>query len=376
MAFLIEQQSGRKRKIELDGRALPRPDGVRWGGSQRMDVTWLPGAADAIAQLFGPKERDMSLAGRWGDMYMVGDNPPCSVKVDGQLLTTAMSAAQLLDIVRAEGSLLRVAYESEVRYGFLADWEYGPFPDGRTLQRVDWTARFEWVSKGAAPSAPAIPNQIGTSTLSNRLSILQQQVDVSFDRLQGTADSIRSIVAEPVAKLRSIVNTCNQVAFSWVQRASTAADAAQATVGLTGEVATSSYDLSGTARAVSFAQAASAQQVGRQVGRVGGLQVDAGLGRTLVVARNCRALTAEARDMAGLADETRAATEAALRDAEPVVVIAQRGEDLRDISLRELGSADAWRDVAALNGLFGSEVAPGTPILIPRRSRDRSLSAR
>lgn len=92
--------------------------------------------------------------------------------------------------------------------------------------------------------------------------------------------------------------------------------------------------------------------MGRQVGtRVGGLQVDAGLGRTLVVARNCRALTAEARDMAGLADETRAATEAALRDAEPVVVIAQRGRPTQHRAPRA-GSADAWRDVAALNGLL------------------------
>ena len=49
------------------------------------------------------------------------------------------------------------------------------------------------------------------------------------------------------------------------------------------------------------------------------------------------------------------------------------GEDLRDIALRVLGSADSARDIMVYNGLDGYEVSAGTPILLPRSVRSQSL---
>ena len=39
------------------------------------------------------------------------------------------------------------------------------------------------------------------------------------------------------------------------------------------------------------------------------------------------------------------------------------------VALRVLGSFDGWRDLASLNGLAGSEVAPGTALLVPVGTR-------
>ena len=61
--------------------------------------------------------------------------------------------------------------------------------------------------------------------------------------------------------------------------------------------------------------------------------------------------------------------QAAVADAEPQVTYARAGEDLRDVALRVLGSFDGWRDLASLNGLAGSEVAPGTALLVPVGTR-------
>ncbi|TXH43894.1 MAG: hypothetical protein E6Q97_33520 [Desulfurellales bacterium] len=369
MPFVIEQQDGKRRRIELDGRGLPYPSGVRWGGEQRLESTWLPGSPDAVVQLFGPKERDQSIEGRWATDRMGGDSPSCIVRVDGRQLPTALEAAQLLDLVRIEGMLLRVSYESEVRYGFLRSFEYGPMPEGRTLLRIDWQAQFEWASRNGQMAAPAIPSRLGTSLLSNRLAILAQQVESVDVEMRGQADALRSRLAEPVATLRKTAAAAANLAASWVQRASSAASTAQGTIGITNEVLVSHYAIAGAAQSVAYSQVASRQEFAPVPGRVGGVQSDAGLGSTVVVARDARRMLRLARDLAALGDSVAASTAAALHETEPQVAYAMRGEDLRDVAQRVLGSADAWRDVAAVNGLAGSEVSPGFGLLIPTARR-------
>lgn len=369
MPFVIEQQDGKRRRIELDGRGMPYPSGVRWGGEQRMEATWLPGSPDAVVQLFGPKERDMTVSGRWATDRMGGDSPGCVVTVDGRQLGTAVEAAQLMDLVRIEGMLLRVSYEGEVRYGFLASFDYGPMPEGRTLLRVDWEARFEWASRDGQLAAPAIPNRIGTSALANKLSIALQEVEGVDARMRGQADALRSELAEPVATLRKTSQAANDLAAAWLTRAASAASVARGTLSLTSGVLASSYALTQAAQGVAYSQVASLQEAGPREGRTGGLQVDAGLGAAVVVARDARGMVRKARDLAALGDEVATTTASALRETEPQIAHAMQGEDLRDVAQRVLGSADAWRDVAILNGLSGTEVQPGYPLLMPANRR-------
>jgi len=86
-----------------------------------------------------------------------------------------------------------------------------------------------------------------------------------------------------------------------------------------------------------------------------------------VLASQQQTMISICRQLQDLADQIQAAAQAALVDVEPYVVYVVTGETLRDIARRELGSSAAWRDVARVNGLAGSVVEPGTPLLIPRQ---------
>jgi hypothetical protein len=397
MPFIIEQQP-RGTRVELDGRGLPFASSVEWGSEQRADVTYLPGSPDAVGQIFGPKQIPMSPEGRWGDRYMVGENPSCSVKVDGVLQTSAREAVRVLDRMCEEGLLLRVSYEDEIRYGLLLDFKYRPFAEGRTLERLDWSMRFEWLSKRNQALTPSIPARVGAQNLSARLAIFVQKLQDGAIKLLGKSDEAFAILQEPLTKIRSISNSATQAASALTQQAATAAGIATQLLGLTGELTNVAYEIAnatvGTVCSVAAglqAAAATTANIGQNqldtaVGDVpppaapvilppsgpGQLQEDAGLGTELVLASQQQTMLSICRQLQDLADQIQAAAQAALVDVEPYVVYVVTGETLRDIARRELGSSAAWRDVARVNGLAGSVVEPGTPLLIPR---NRSLTS-
>lgn len=374
MPFLIEQQSSGGRRVELDGRALPRADSVEWGGEQRADVTYLPGSPDAVGQIYGPKQLPMSPEGRWGDRYMRGDSAACLVKVDGRQIENALEAAQIMDRIREEGILLRVAYESEVRYGLLLEWRYRPFAEGRTLERIDWSAKFEWLSRGNKMLTPAIPNRVGAQNFAAKMAILSAQVETAWQNLQGKSDLLLAAAEAPVTRIRGIANTAQQAASSLTQRAADAVNIAQSVTGLASEVTAQAFELGGATASIATSAAASLQLAADRTGNLGSIKIDGGIGADITLARDQQAVLDLCRQLADLADQITVAAEKALADVEPYVVYAMRGETLRDIALRELGSASAWRDIAMVNGLSGSEVVPGLPLLIPRQKQANTPS--
>ena len=131
------------------------------------------------------------------------------------------------------------------------------------------------------------------------------------------------------------------MATSWLQRASTAADAAQATIGLTGELAANAYDLANAARSTAYSQAAAIQNGMVQTRSVGGLQADPGLGKSLVVARDSRQVETHARNLAQLADSVRADTDSAIYAAEPQLAYAL-GSGWGPIKDRKGGDPSEW----------------------------------
>lgn len=396
MPFIIEQQP-RGTRVELDGRGLPFASSVEWGSEQRADVTYLPGSPDAVGQIFGPKQIPMSPEGRWGDRHMVGESPSCSVKVDGVLQTSAREAVRVLDRMCEEGLLLRVSYEDEIRYGLLLDFKYRPFAEGRTLERLDWSMRFEWLSKRNQALTPSIPARVGAQNFAARLAIFVQKLQDGWNGFLGKSEDIFAVMQVPLTKIRGISDSAAQAASALTQQAVTAAGIATQVAGLAGELVNVSYEIAnatvGTVCSVAAGlQAASAttanigqNQLDTAVGDVppplspvilppsgpGQLQQDAGLGVELVLAAQQQSMLSICRQMSDLADQIQAAAQAALVDVEPYVVYVVAGETLRDVARRELGSSAAWRDLATINGLAGSVVEPGTPLLIPR---NRSLT--
>lgn len=391
--FRIEQQGGQRRSLTLDGRGLPFAAGIEWGGEQRADVTYLPGSGDAVAQIFGPKELPMSVEGRWGDRYM-GEGGDCLVVAgDGTAFTSALDAAQYADLIRREGILLRVSYASEVRYGILMEFRYRPFAEGRTLERIDWSMRFEWISRGNKLAVPSVPARVGAQNFAARLAVLQQQVEAAAQGLQDKSTDILGELQAPLAKLRGVTQSAAQAASALTQQAASAAGIAQQVMGLAGELAAAAYGVADGAVSTATSTAAGLQAAASTTANIGQnqldtatgntpptaqvvvlppsgpgqLQLDAGIGAELALAATQEDLLELCRRIFDLADQIQAVAQAALVDVQPYVVYAVRGEDLRDIAKRELGSAAAWRDIAMINGLPGSEVEPGLPLLVPRQ---------
>lgn len=365
----IEQREGRRRRVELEGRGLPFAAGVKWGGEQRMESVWLPGSPSGVAQIFGAKPRDFPIGGRWGDRDMVGAGAQCVVRIDGRQYGSALEAARVLDVIRKEGIEVRVAYEGEVRYGILREWSYGPFAEGRTLDRIDWEARFEWLSEDGAPQAPGVPPRIGIQDLAGTLGIIAQQAATVEGRITGVADAILEVARTPVTRIRELSQQAAQTAQAWSQRAAEALSTAEAAAGLAAEVLAAGAETASAARSMALSQAAAIQAAGERTSSVGSIQTDADLGDQLVVAREALSLQALGKELQALGDRAYADTTTALYDLEPQVTYARAGEDLRAIAFRTLGTRDGWRDVALANGIQGSAVEPGRELLLPRGVR-------
>lgn len=364
----IEQQAGPKRRIILEGRGIAFAESVRWGVEQRIDEIFLPGSPDGIAQVSGSKPKPQTPHGRWRDRYMTGQSPQCVINVNGQQLQSAMDAALLFETVCEEGILLRVAYEQIVRYGMLKDFEYGPFVEGRDLTGIDWRMEFGWLSKTPGPQLPTLPTRTGASDLAGKLAVLVQQLDAAADKASSAVDLVDGYVTQVQSKVelvRSIKNSALQAATDLSQRVTDVASIAKNVWGLCNEVKDAFNQILDVAQGTVSGEALA--QIDPSKSEFDDLSERSSVGKQLAVAAWQRGVMRQAEAMFLLADQVQADVEASLKNVQPQITYAKRGENLRDIARRELGSADEWQRLASANGLSGSEVAPGEPLLIPVR---------
>ncbi len=186
-AFVIEQLTGRKRKVVLTGRALPyRP--FKLSTKQRMELVWLPGYADATVTVLGPAEEPTTVTGYWKDKFVgpnitvaeksggleglvsdvgsalgFGDPPaaPASqqpASLDGVPINNVQELVSVLDDICREGQLLTVKWGVTTRQGMLEEFE----KTWHNAHDVEWSMKFSWSGRGepqplprlTAPTAP------------------------------------------------------------------------------------------------------------------------------------------------------------------------------------------------------------------------------
>lgn len=70
MPVLITELTGDKKTLILDATDLPER-GIEVAGDLRSQATWYPGASSASTQIMGTSEADISLHGRWRDVWAV-----------------------------------------------------------------------------------------------------------------------------------------------------------------------------------------------------------------------------------------------------------------------------------------------------------------
>lgn len=400
-ALVIREMTGELREVRLTGRALPfRPFTLE--GTQRADVTWLPGSPRATAQMLGPSEEPTTIQGRWCERFVgVGsgedigegvttgaaastvdpDDVPASV--DGTSITSVLDLVDLLDDVRRQGQLLEVSWGSHVRQGFLARFKQSWV----TSVDVEWEAQFTWI--GFAESPPPL------DTASYAEADLSRAASGTFDdaeAVRAAADMLAAMrVAPSVATGVLPPKTAGMLAdmAAWYAAIEDGVLKVEAAARGMSEAAEAVLDATLAHVDAVLRIAACADYVvaaGRDLTLLAQARVDAlatgapdpasvGAGQAAACAASTRSLSRRARRARGAAARRRDALGQASAPTPLAVVVAREGDDLRTLAARYYGQPDGWREIAALNGLASSTLVAGQVVVVPARGAAQGAPA-
>lgn len=147
--LIIEELSGRKRKLELRGAGLPF-QGAEWAASQTLATQWNPGNSEATQHVLGPQELPSNWEGEWNTTRIIA--APCMWSENGgpELdVVLADSLRDLLDDIRMTGQLLRVTWVAKenrrvTRLGRISEVHF----KHTRADDIKWNAEFVWVGRG------------------------------------------------------------------------------------------------------------------------------------------------------------------------------------------------------------------------------------
>lgn len=343
----IRERSGRKRAITLWSRAAAFRGQASWVMGQRAKVTWYAGNPVGTMQLGGPTfDFPTTLVGIWRDRYL-GDESTPLVEVSG--FAPPATAEDLekcfRELIRA-GSDLDVQYSHWRRLGVLK--QFSAKPD-RT-EDVHWEAEFMWYADGetTAPRRALLPLSFEPDVIKGKLSALSDHATFNpIDTLQAFEAKIFQAIADLEGRVTDLLEQGRVLAGALtlparvVQSVRASATSIAYLAGqLIEEVASTPYTYA---------------QVVDDVGSV--LKAEAWRREASFLAGQLRASVLAAAD---------ALEERQEPDGVRVVVVDGSGS-LRNVALREYGTADAWGELADANGFDGPFVEPGTEIFVPPR---------
>lgn len=167
-AILIEELTGKKRRLELRGGGLPfRP--ASYGGEMTLPTQFYPGNRNATQQVLAPKESPSDWAGMWRT-YLLMRNPAQWTSQENAspvAVGFAFSLVEILDSIRMEGQLLRVTWTNVsnepsgtaknalaqrswkvVRVGRIGSFNFDP----DNLDDIGWKITFVWIGRDATPA--------------------------------------------------------------------------------------------------------------------------------------------------------------------------------------------------------------------------------
>jgi hypothetical protein len=252
--ILIEELTGRKRRLVLRGAGLPK-QGAAWGGKQRLVTTWYPGnAAQGTQQVLGPTESQSAWEGEWNTTRLI--RMPCGYGEDGKSTGVVFADAirEIAEDMFRAGGLLRVTWASNpnrehntineigdvgnpdpgtvsvVRLGRAIDWNFA-------YDRVDdikWTITWEWTSRGplqqkveesraGSGAADALKKlsdlgpaateaAINTAAFKSTRTIPNSATPFSLNTLLGYADQVKQFTRQWANRLNTLSNRVNTIA--------------------------------------------------------------------------------------------------------------------------------------------------------------------
>jgi uncharacterized protein YidB (DUF937 family) len=230
---IIEERTGRKRRIELVGACLPL-QGANWSGRQALSTSWNPGNTEATQHVLGPQEMPSNWDFKWSTVRM-RRSPATVVEPNRGVefqVGRAFELAQLLEEVMRGGALLQVSWISsaanqnssarQVRLGRAEDWDFNfDRPDD-----IEGNISFSWIGRGAQqPKTSAIRGEDVGSAIQAAINAANAAVDAieaqairsqSLKRGQPDANTftlgqLESIANGPIELVDSFARTANGI---------------------------------------------------------------------------------------------------------------------------------------------------------------------
>lgn len=368
--FTIKELTGKRRQIDLRGRALPyRPFSLK--GKMRADFTWYPGNATASVQMLGAQEDTTTIKGQWKDRFVrsVTDAgvtvQPTAIAVftnfdlgDGQA-RDVMALVNAMDQIRRGGQLLEVTWDAVKREGIMLEFS----PSWNRREWVEWEVQFGWVSQGEPPQPvtfPKLPEATDFATaLGNMTATLREVILAPFSLTQSFSTSLSSAVGTIEDTAFELANLSTQVA----DQVATPIEAAERSLA-------AAETVKSTAGSITTLFTSTPLRLQRNVTSPGSLTV----GEVLAIDTWGRDVRRTAREIQALAAEKGDELRDSVNQTDLLATfVARAPTDLRDVSRVYYGTADEWRRLLKFNALTSSKLVMGQLIQVPKlQYADRS----
>lgn len=350
-AFVVTQIE-RSRTVTLYDRALPyRPFALK--GIQRVELTWLPGYAEATATVLGPALEPTTISGMWKVKYLNDTKLPAMVEVAGVATYSMDDTIEAFNTIRREGLLLRVAWGAVVRKGFLRSFEV-QYVD---LEDAMWSMEFVWINEGEDPVPVVIPQASSTQGAANQYrQQLEQTSAVAEAPPYGQSFREREVTEQILDSLENLVQAANTVLALQFGIAIKPLDATRRMLAVAVSV---------VAQNDALVLRYSAQVPGASA--LDPLPIQTAPQR-LAAQVNSRAVISLARKMRQTAIEQQLALSTQTTAQILAIYVSREGDDLRHLAVRYYGNELEWRRLLTFNQLASSLLVAGQIVLIPKVS--------
>jgi nucleoid-associated protein YgaU len=349
--FVIRELTGEQREIQLTGRALPyRPFTLR--GTQRVELTWLPGAPEATDTVLGGTEAPTTIRGYWKSKFLGQQGAGVApFLLDNAPVLTTRNAIRIMDEIRQSGQKVEVQWLDVLRHGFLKEFEQS----WNNSEDCEWTMDFEWSSRGIV-TQPAV--FITDVEIGGAFSVLQEQMakldEIGtpnfnlLDKFLATIQGFQQKIQEGIDNVEdTIINFTNKVLST-----------VRATRGI---IAT----LRGIENEASLMVAFLSSSASGAINGARPVQ-DQGYSEVLSAQLYAEELRAWAYFMRGIAIQNRTQMQSQISTDVLATYIARAGEDLRDVSARFYSTPFEWRRIMVFNDLNSIELSSGQVVLVPK----------
>lgn len=202
--FQFEELTSPKKKVQLNGNLMPHVP-FSFGGEQNIVKDYYPGQTEPSIQILGPREKDLTINGRFFDKKYS----------DTDLYGVATEIQQLVDSIRIRGNLVRIWMGEFQRYGIVKETEFNV----KNLGDIEYTITFDIVGFNAPINGKFIEKkrEVPFAINNDLISLandLQNQSSIPVSVPQSIAEKLRdltNIAASAINLVTDFVDTVIKV---------------------------------------------------------------------------------------------------------------------------------------------------------------------